>query len=150
MSSACQKALGLLEIIRVILSHIDTGQALARCVSVNKQWHEEAIRLLWHGSVQDDRCQSGPTAYDLCELVRTNAPRFIGYMQFLELGLNHPTHASLQSYSALFKRHIWGDASYELLLVDLGSDNMDETRMATLLHPGLLVLELFGGANAQT
>lgn len=149
MSSACQKALGLVEIIHLVFSQIDTGQALARCASVNKQWHEQATPLLWHGSLRDDNHKYGPTAYDLRELVRTNKRRVIGHIRYLELDQNHPTHQwrdhSPGTYHALFKPQVWSDACYQWLSVDLGSENMDETSMATLLHPGLLVLNLFGG-----
>lgn len=148
MSSAIERALNIVEILRLILSHVDAGETLFRCSLVSKHWSSEAIAILWRGALRDTTQHVGPTVYDLYQLIKKTPrlPEYIGRIRYLEIDFSHPGYEFPRSWSALSKPVLWKHAVYQYLSVDLGMNHPNESRMARLLHHGLLILNLVGGS----
>lgn len=164
MSSACQRALGIVEIVRIVVYYIDTRQALARCARVSRLWHDEALPPLWRGSNLPSEIGSiafpyqiasewGPTWDVIFRLINDpktakSLPKYLGFIRLLNVRFDDTTvHGPRWPHKALFDWTIWKNAAYQYLSVRVFNSTSTEiigTNLSTLLHRWLLILELHG------
>lgn len=110
-------ALALCEIVRNVLENLSDVSDLLACACVNKVWNEEALRILYRGSLTDTQFRS-PDIESLNCLLVASRERFafnMGFVKHLLLHPNapsndeiaHPTRriACLQKCRALRRRH---------------------------------------------
>lgn len=83
--------LGLVEILANVLNRVNSPAALAACARVNRLWFEEAIPMLWRGSIDStafDKAWRTPTIEKLCSLA-VESPRrlraYLGHVRHLYL-----------------------------------------------------------------
>lgn len=102
--------LQLYEILRNVLSFVDSTKALYHCVLVNRDWAEEATSLLWRGTMSEDKAQQRwrtPGLLFLTNLAISNPKRFeqyIGRIQHLSLD---DDDKRVPNSSILWRQSLW-------------------------------------------
>ena len=144
------------ELIDAILFASDEPSTIARCACVSHQWFAKATRILWRGTCSNSRAGerwATPGVGVLQRLAR-DPHRFrfyIGLVRYLSLyDRDEPNGRRAAIDTSLHDPDLWCTLRARYVDVDIGTRNMPESFILSLVNPSLLVLKLWGGEYSKS
>ncbi|KAL2010205.1 hypothetical protein VTN00DRAFT_6012 [Thermoascus crustaceus] len=141
--------LELPEIVGHVLQYLD-GKSLVAAAQVNRLWAEEATTWIWRGSYRSLESFSLPLRTLATESPKERRDWYSKKIRHLDIErADDDDNTFILPIIELLKRKRFYFPNVKSLIIDVGSENMNEMDMAHFLQPNLVCLELYGGYYSQ-
>ncbi|KAI9924535.1 hypothetical protein MW887_006807 [Aspergillus wentii] len=131
------------EILANVLQYVDS-KTLVAAAQVNSMWANEATNWIWRGGYRISFDSLSTPLQRLSDCSQERRDWYTKKIRCLDLEIEYD-ESNLLSIPLLLKQRQFAFANARSVIVDLGSENMNEKDMVQFLSPSLLCLELYGG-----